>query len=329
MLAFSNFLFPLGAALSSFYLGRGKTTFVTLATLLTYLVNLGLDFILIFGVSPWIPSLGLKGAAIASLISQGAFCLLLLGLFLNKSNRKTYHTHRWIFQPKAFFRYISPALPRAFGRLVLLAVWASNAHVMAAKGGDYLLILSIGGTVSLFLSFIGDGFLQTLIVLVSNALGLKNYILIKKSIYGGLIFLLIISTLLAVPLILFPDRVLSFFSLKNISTAYLHTCLKWVWLNTVLYILNTIPMSILLSSKDTIFTFFFTLTTWVTSFLPIYIGINYLRFSPDKFWLLTCSSMIVSIFVYCWRISYKSWLQPVDQSLCSPAYPPITSKPTS
>lgn len=34
-------------------------------------LNARLDIVLIFGVDPWIPPLGLKGSALATVISQG------------------------------------------------------------------------------------------------------------------------------------------------------------------------------------------------------------------------------------------------------------------
>ena len=60
-------------------------------------LNAGLDALLIFGVDPWIPPLGLKGAAWASIISQGLFCLSLLFLFLSPSNRQLYASNQWYF----------------------------------------------------------------------------------------------------------------------------------------------------------------------------------------------------------------------------------------
>ena len=44
ILAVGNFLFPLSIALSSFYIGRGKTLFVTLTMLTSYALNLTLSW---------------------------------------------------------------------------------------------------------------------------------------------------------------------------------------------------------------------------------------------------------------------------------------------
>lgn len=313
LLSFSNFLFPMGTALSSFYLGRGKVKFITLTTLLVALLNAGLDFLLIYGVPSLIPPLGLKGAALATILSQGVFCTILLILFLNKSNDQTYATRYWQWRPKAFWHFISPSLPRAFGRLVLISVWAANSHVMVAKGGDYLLVLTIGGTIVLFLSFLGDGLLQALVVLVSNAFGGQDFANIKRILRSGLVFAWMIGLTLSLFLIFFPQGVLSLLSLPEFTHS---TSLAWVWFHIMVTLMNALPLSVLLSAKDTLFLLFANLATWITGYLPVHLGITYFGLSCDKFWLLASTSMFVSTGLYFFRIYQKKWLQsPQELSL--------------
>jgi Na+-driven multidrug efflux pump len=50
ILIFGNFLFPLGGALSCFYLGRGKALFIALLVIGFHIVTGGLDYLLIFGI---------------------------------------------------------------------------------------------------------------------------------------------------------------------------------------------------------------------------------------------------------------------------------------
>ncbi len=160
--------------------------------------------------------MGIKGAALATLFTQGGFCLLLFSLFIKKSNQKTFGTHQWKFQPKIFWRYISPGIPRAFGRLLSFAFWAACTYIMASKGGDYLLILSIGGTISMFVMFLSDGVLQAFVVLISNALGAQNYSRLKKFLRSGIFVILGLGCILTAPLVIFPKTMLFVFSLKTL-----------------------------------------------------------------------------------------------------------------
>jgi MATE family multidrug resistance protein len=310
ILVFCNFLYPLGAALSSFYLGRGKTTFTVLATLGAYLLNAGLDVALIFGIDPWIPAMGIKGAALGTLFAQGSFCLLLFGLFIKKSNQATFGTHQWKFQPKIFWRYISPGIPRAIGRLLLFAFWAANTHIMASKGGDYLLILSIGGTISMFLMFLSDGILQAFVVLISNALGAQNYSRFKKFLSSGLFVILSLGCILTVPLVLFPNSMLQLFSLKTTLTPSLQLSLLWIWLHTMAVMFNALLLAVLISYKDTFFVLIASLVTAVIGYMAAYIGMNHFNLAPDKFWVFTLFTMVLSTSLYAWRTSRKKWLQP-------------------
>jgi MATE family multidrug resistance protein len=311
ILVFCNFLYPLGATLSSFYLGRGKTKFIVLATLTAHLINAALDIALIFGIDPWLPAMGIKGAAVATLIAQGTFCLLLFILFLKRSNQETFGTHQWKFQPKDFWRYISPGIPRAFGRLTLFALWAATTHIMASKGGDYLLILTIGGTISMFLAFLCDGILQAFVVLISNALGAQNHSRLKKFLRSGIIFIIILTCILTLPLVVFPKTTLSVFSLKDGLTESLRYTLFWIWLHTIAVIFNALLLSILISFKDTVFILIASLVTTVVGYIPTYIGINYFKLPPDKFWLLTVFTNVFYTSLYAWRIYQKKWLQPI------------------
>jgi MATE family, multidrug efflux pump len=315
ILIFGNFLFPLGGALSCFYLGRGKALFIALLVIGFHIVTGGLDYLLIFGIPSWLPSLGLKGAAIATVAGQALFCLVLLRLFLSKSDRLQFRSDQWMFHLKTFWHYIAPSMPRALGRLSLFAVWAANSFVMTSKGGHHLLVLSIGGTLSLFLAFLGDGVLQALVVTISHALGATNHRFIRKLLQAGLICVLLIGAILMLPLIIFAEQTLSLFHLTQATLLSLKATLFWVWFHTTVYLINTVPLSVLLALKDTPFLLFSNLLTWITGFLPVYLGINHFKLSADLFWLLASSAMIISTMLYTWRILQKRWLVPREPSV--------------
>lgn len=148
-----NFLYPLGAALSCFYLGQGKTLLIVIATISSQLVKLLFAYLLIFGWGGWIPSLGLTGGVLSTLIAQGGFCLFLLITFLSKKNRNLFDSHRWLLQLKLFWHCIQPGLLRAANRILNFICWVFIARLASGKSSDYLLSLSIGGTLFLFLPF--------------------------------------------------------------------------------------------------------------------------------------------------------------------------------
>jgi len=77
----ANFLLPLGAALSSFFIGIGRTRFVVCAIMVALFLHLALDWMLILGIKGFIHPLGILGGIIANIVSQSMFCLLLFLVF--------------------------------------------------------------------------------------------------------------------------------------------------------------------------------------------------------------------------------------------------------
>ena len=61
-----NFLFPLGTAISSYFIGQGRTGVIFLTTLIAHSVNIVLDYFFIFGIEGVLPPMGVFGAALAT-----------------------------------------------------------------------------------------------------------------------------------------------------------------------------------------------------------------------------------------------------------------------
>lgn len=76
-------------ALSSFFIGRGETKIVMVINIAQTFVNLGLDYLLIFGVGPF-PEMGITGAAIATVISVWLKMAAYVWLMHAKNNTATY-----------------------------------------------------------------------------------------------------------------------------------------------------------------------------------------------------------------------------------------------
>ena len=76
-------------SLSCFFSGIGKTKIVMRATIVAMLLNVILDYVLIFGKFG-IEAMGIKGAAIASISGSAGAVVMLFYAFLNKSNSKDF-----------------------------------------------------------------------------------------------------------------------------------------------------------------------------------------------------------------------------------------------
>lgn len=112
ILLYGSVLVLLRTCLSSFFSGIGQTRVVMFAAMTAMLVNVGANYILIFG-KLGLPALGLRGAAYGTLFGSLCGLLVLLGAYLRRSNRSEYgvraalHFDREVMAK--LLRYGSPA----------------------------------------------------------------------------------------------------------------------------------------------------------------------------------------------------------------------------
>lgn len=133
---------PLSSAVSSFFSGRGLTKVIMLCALLGTLVNLILNWLLIFGVGPF-PEMGIAGAALASVISGFVSPVIMLAIYFSEKNNRLYDTRRlFYFDAPLFRRLLRFGVPAgihmaldigAFSLFVLLVGRLGETAFMAAN----------------------------------------------------------------------------------------------------------------------------------------------------------------------------------------------------
>jgi MATE family multidrug resistance protein len=297
-----NFLYPLGAALSCFYLGRGKTRFIVGMRLASELLTVLLSYALMFGKGG-MPQLGLLGGAIAALIGQGTLCLVLLFDFLRHSHAEAYGSWNWRFQPKLFWESTQPGLLRSFSSILNSASWASIARLMALKGDAYLLVLSIGGTLFLFLSCIGDAICQSMTSMVSQLLGMKRYHQLKHVFRSGVMLTFILNVLIGLFLLFFSGPLFRlFFPDIILSQASIHRIFLGVWLSISGYTFIFVPISYILAFKDTKFSLLMGAFAWINGFLLMWFFIQRIEIAADHFWIFLSLMHFSSVLCYLLRM---------------------------
>jgi len=109
MMSSSAFLF-MTTAFSAFFTGRGKTWTIVLIQSIANLVNIGLDYILIFGKFGF-PEMGISGAAFATLVGCFVAALIAFSLFIFQ-NQKNYPTRsNWLPNFKDLKRLLTFGAP--------------------------------------------------------------------------------------------------------------------------------------------------------------------------------------------------------------------------
>jgi putative MATE family efflux protein len=136
------------------------------------LVNIILDYDLIFGYQNFIPALGIKGAAYASVIAQLVMTLIAIYLYLKKTpfNLKLILP----FNPE-IKRLLNLSFNLFIRTLSLnIALYFSNAYA-TKYGKNYIAAQTIAFQIWLFFAFLIDGFSSVGNIVSGKLLGQKKY----------------------------------------------------------------------------------------------------------------------------------------------------------
>lgn len=309
ILAFGNFLFPLNTALSSFYLGRGKTFFVTTMMLTSYALQLLLSWLLIFGIEGILPVLGARGAALAKCISMGIICCIFFCTFLIRKNREMYNTGFWQFSLSSLWHYMRPGLVRSFGYISSKIYWCIICYIMIKNGGRHLDVLTIGGTIITFLMFITTGIYKAILIIASNLIGAEKNREIWRLCLSFTIYTSAILVVLIIPLILFPDTLIYFFdsSSKGVFKRTFKDINLGIWLYVFTLTMQMSFSALLVILKEVKFQLYCYLFLFPISPIVVYFNIGMERWQADKLWFITACESLVGMFFFFFRFYQINW----------------------
>ena len=209
LLSLGSVVFLLQQAVSCFWSGRGKTTVVLVVSVLVTLLNLPLNYMLIYG--KWgCPELGTTGAAIAT-VSASFFGLLIyvFGFLVLKSSRRHFNTLSNIFDWAMFKRLLRYGSPNGIQLFVDLA--AFNVFViLVSMYGVYeqeacSIVFGINNVA--FCPIMGIG--MTASILVGQCIGAQDIHHAKKSVRSARNLMIIYMTLMIILFTVFADFVLA------------------------------------------------------------------------------------------------------------------------
>lgn len=207
--AFFNFLFI------AFYTGTTNTKVLTKATFIQAGVNVILDYLLIFG-KIGLPELGIKGAALASVISEIAALLYFAYFTYAKTNYKKYNLFQDLsFNWKKQLQILRVAAPIMLQNFMALCTWLSFFMIIEQTGEVNLAISHIVRSIYMVVMIPLFGFSSAASTLVSNIMGEKRMtevpLLIKR-----IVVMSILATAIFLPaLLIFPSQVSSIYTNDN------------------------------------------------------------------------------------------------------------------
>ena len=208
--AFLNFLFI------AFYTGITQTKVLTYSTFIQATVNVIFDYALIFG-NFGLPEMGVKGAALASVISE----LAALTYFFAYSKKRLYFKkyllfYRLRFEGKKLLKMLKVAFPVMLQNFMALTSWLAFFMIIEQIGEEELAVSHIVRSIYMVLMIPLFGFSSATSTLVSNLIGKgkKEEVL---SLVKKVVYLSLACTALFLPLILFFPREVTLIYTDNLN----------------------------------------------------------------------------------------------------------------
>jgi MATE family multidrug resistance protein len=165
-LVFGSVFLVLRNALAGFFIGIGRTTVVMLSNLAGMLVNIPANYLLIFGKLGF-PALGLKGAAIGTILGNATIFLILLLFYLRGVNRTQFNTNRSLrFRPRIMSRLLRFGIPSGFEMFLSVAAFNLFVQFMHSYGTDVAAAVTIAFNwdIVAFIPMLGMSYATTALV---------------------------------------------------------------------------------------------------------------------------------------------------------------------
>ena len=304
-------------ALSGFFIGIGKVRVVTISAISGNLVNIALDYILIFGWGA-IPSFGIGGAAFATGLSQIIQTVFLLMMLLRRVERKTYQTQRWSFLSHFFVEGLRIGVPSGLGHTLELIAHFLFFRIVMSVGQAQMTIVAIVQSFYILGSFVNDAGSKAASAIVANLLGADVRPPIKKVLRSawtlqGCYFILFI-----IFLFLFPNAITYLFLSHPESQLLTDLHMKQIFFRALFYMgvfflfdgLTWILIGFLTAAGDTRFIFWVSLIVhWGAYVLPTFLFIGVEKRGADLAWAIIAGMSILATFIYFFRYKTGRWLK--------------------
>ncbi|MDR1891110.1 MAG: polysaccharide biosynthesis C-terminal domain-containing protein [Puniceicoccales bacterium] len=195
----------LAAAFTGFFIGRGQTKIITTIVITGNLLNAVLDYLLVFGFRDIIPSLGCKGAAVATIISETVQILILAAGFWSPKNRQHFNTAKnYKFDKKLLGKCLKIGLPMSLGRGAELLSWYLVFAALSHVSRDLAIIHGIATTVYVLIAFICDSLSKGIATISANFIGKNNLTSIGIVLKKLTVITLILCFVFMLPLLASP-----------------------------------------------------------------------------------------------------------------------------
>ncbi len=202
-------------ALKRFSDGLSNTKYPMYATILANVINIALNYLLIFGYYGF-PKLGITGAAIGTLVSRIIMAIFLWIIFINKAKFKQYvfNLNFKIINSSIFKKIIDLGFPSALQMLFEVGIFTCAIWLSGVLGKNFQAANQIAFNLSAMTFMIGVGLNVAAMIRVGNQKGLSDFISLRRIAFSIFLLVILIEIVFA----------FMFFTLRDwLPTIYLDT----------------------------------------------------------------------------------------------------------
>ncbi len=323
----------LGNAVASFFSGRGDTWTVMWVNAGGAAVNVGLNYILIFGHAG-APRLGIAGAGIATVTASALGMLAYIALFSRAPMRRAYGT--WThtaLRPATLWRLIRYGGPSGLSFSLDISAFALFTLLVGKLGTIPLIASNIALAINTLAFFPMLGMSMATSILVGQHIGRGKPDDAARSAYSGVLLALGYMTFCGLIFVLLPRTLFTLFQGGGIApdvfehvVSYGRTLMIMVAILGVFDAPNTTFSGALKGSGDTWFAMWMNvLLAWVIFIPPVW---YFTVVSPrGMYWAWSCLVLYVVLLgaVYWWRFARGRWRAIQIREQPAPAVVPDTS----
>lgn len=304
-------------ALSGFFIGIGKVRTITLSAVAGNLINILLDYLLIFGWG-FIPSFGIGGAAFATGLSQCIQTAFLLIMLLRKVERRVYHTQKCSFLRHFFVEGLRIGTPSGLGHMLEIMAHFIFFRIIMSVGQIQMTIVAIVQSFYILCSFVNDAGSKAASAIVANLLGADVRVPIKKVLRSAFTLQSFYFVLFVLFLFLFPDSFSHLFFSHHEGQVLMDPHIKQVFFRALFYMtifflfdgFGWILIGFLTAAADTRFIFWVSLIIhWGAYVLPTLLFIGIEHRGVDLAWAIIAGMSILNVVIYLYRYSTGKWLK--------------------
>ena len=326
--SYSPVRFPFSLIGSCFFSGRGRTWAVLAVNAASTVVNIVLDYVLIFGYGP-IPEFGIVGAAwatnIDTLFSALVFCVLFLG---PRHRRKFATLSGWRPQRDLILRLLKFGGPNGLTFMLDMLVFSLFILLVGRLGTVELAATNLAFNINslAFMPLIGCGIAIT--TMVGQRLGANRPEAAAYCTWTGLHLALAYMGCMAAAYLLVPDVFLSPYGFRSDSADFIAAraiavnLLRFIAVYCLFDAFYMVFTAALKGAGDTRFIMIASVVLgWAMLVLPSVLWLRYVNNNIYVLWSFVCAYIITMGIVFFFRFRHGKWksMRVIEEVPCPPA----------